>query len=259
MPETLRGKKILVTRPAGQAEHLCDLIAQAGGIAIRLPALDILPVADAGSVDHICSRIGDYGIAVFISRNAVSYALPLLQERKNELARLQLVAAGPGTAAALRAAGLTSIVHGGAQADSEALLDLDVLQEDAVRNRRIIIFRGVGGRELLADTLRARGAEVDFAEVYRRAQPHYEKSLLDKVWLTEKPDLVVVTSSEALRNLLAILGPEHRVIMLATPLVVIGARMAGLARELGFSRQPVIAAAAGDEELVQAIMQNSKV
>lgn len=259
MPERLRGKKILVTRPASQAEHLCNLIEQEGGVPIQLPALDILPVADRSRIDAVCSSLGNYAIAIFVSRNAVTYALPLLQDQKNILAHLQLVASGPGTAEALHAAGLTSVSHGGPRADSEALLDLAILSEDAVRNRRVVIFRGTGGRELLADTLRGRGAEVDFAEVYRRAKPNHVKSLLDKVWLTDKPDLLVVTSSEALHNLFAILGPEHRVIMLNTPLVVIGARMAQTAGELGFGRRPVIAAAASDEELLRAIMQNIQV
>jgi uroporphyrinogen-III synthase len=259
MPERLRGKKILVTRPAGQAEHLCNLIEQEGGVPIRLPALDIQPVTDRSSIDAVRSRLDKYAIAIFVSRNAVTYALPFLQDRKNVLARLQLVASGPGTAEALQAAGLTPAIHGGPRGDSEALLDLAILREEAVRNRRVVIFRGTGGRELLADTLRARGAEVDYAEVYRRAQPNHERSLLDKVWLTDKPDLMVVTSSETLHNLFAILGPEHRVIMLDTPLVVIGARMAQTARELGFGRRPVIAAAASDEELLRAIMQNIQV
>ncbi|MGH8120528.1 MAG: uroporphyrinogen-III synthase [Gammaproteobacteria bacterium] len=259
MSDSLRGKKVLVTRPAAQAEHLCDLVAQVGGVPIRLPALDILPIEDRSRFDAVCSRLDDYAIAIFVSRNAVAFALPLLGDRLHALARLRLVATGPGTADALRAAGLPSVIHGGTQADSEALLNLTELQEDAARNRRVVIFRGTDGRELLADTLRARGARIDYAEVYRRVTPRYEKLLLDKIWLTDKPDLMVVTSTEALRNLFAILGPEHRVIMLDTPLVVIGERLAGLARELGFGRQAVIVAAPGDEELMRVILQNFRV
>ena len=257
MPDILQGKKILVTRPVPQADHLCSLIEQAGGVPIRLPAIDIQPINDRDRLNSLLSHLTEYVIAIFISRNAVFYAMPMLRDRHSVLAGMQVFALGEGTAAALRESGLSSVIHGGAQADSEALLALPVLQEEAVRNRQIIIFRGAGGRELLADTLRARGAEVDYAEVYQRRKPHHEKFVLDKIWFIDKPDQMVVTSSEALQNLFAILGPEHRGIMLETPLVVIGERVAGLAQEMGFRKRPVIAAAASDEGLLRALMQNS--
>jgi uroporphyrinogen-III synthase len=256
MTDALKGKKILVTRPARQADHLCALIEQAGGVPIRLPAIDIQPIVNGRGLDVILSGLREYACAIFVSRNAVLHALPLLQGQTGILAGLRIIALGEGTAAALSAAGLQAVAHGGAQADSEALLALPLLQEAAVRNKRIIIFRGTGGRELLADTLRARGAHVDYAEVYQRTRPHYEKALLDKIWLVERPAQMVVTSSEALHNLFAILGPEHRVIMLDTGLVVIGARMAILAQELGFRKQPAVADAT-DEGLLQALIQNS--
>ena len=97
---------------------------------------------------------------------------------------------------------------------------------------------------------------MDYAEVYQRTRPHYEKAVLDKIWFTDRPDWIVVTSGEALHNLFAILGPEHRVIMVNTGLVVIGARMAGLAQELGFSKPPVVADAT-DKGLLQALIQGS--
>ena len=252
MTDALKGRKILVTRPAGQADHLCAMIAEAGGIPIRLSAMDIQAVAGGGGLDVILSGLHNYDCAIFASRNAVSYAMPLVHGKK--LAGLRIIALGEGTADALRAAGLQVIAHGGVQADSEALLALPLLQEAEVRNRRIVIFRGVGGRELLADTLRARGAQVDYAEVYQRTRPHYEKAVLDKIFFVDRPDLIVVTSSAALHNLFAILGPEHRVIMLDMDLVVIGARLAGLAQSLGFRKPPIIADAT-DAGLLRAFTQ----
>ena len=130
------------------------------------------------------------------------------------------------------------------------------LQQPEVQKRHIVIFRGTGGRELLGDTLRARGAHVDYAEVYQRVRPHYESPVLDKLWSVDRPDWIVVTSSEALHNLFAILNPLHRSIMLDTKLVVIGARLAALAQELGFRVRPVIAGAS-DEGLLRALKQNS--
>jgi len=256
MTDVLNGEKILVTRPARQADHLCAMIAQAGGVAIRLPAMDIQPIAGNSRLDVILSGLHNYDCAIFVSRNAVFHALPLLQGWTDRLAGLQIIALGEGTADALSATDLHAVAHGGVQADSETLLALPMLQETAVRNRRIVIFRGAGGRELLADTLRARGAQVDYAEVYQRTRPHYEIAVLDKIWFVDRPDWMVVTSSEALHNLFAILGPEHRVIMLDTELVVIGARMAGLAQDLGFRKPPVVADAT-DAGLLRALIQNS--
>lgn len=254
MTDDLKGKKILVTRPARQADHLCAMIEQAGGVPIRLPAMDIQPIAGNTGLDAILSGLHNYDCAIFVSRNAVSYALPLVQGKT--LAGLQIIALGEGTADVLKAAGMHVVAHGGAQADSEALLALPMLQEEMVRNRRIIIFRGTGGREMLADTLRARGALVDYAEVYQRIRPCYETAVLDQIWFIDRPDRIVVTSSEALQNLFAILGPEHRVIMLDTELVVIGARMAGLAMDLGFRKPPIVADAT-DTGLLRALIQNS--
>lgn len=259
MTEALRGKKILITRPAAQAENLCSLIEKEGGVPVRFPALEIQPLDDYSSVNPILARLDSYALVIFVSRNAVTHALVLLGDRKGVLAGTQVVASGRGTASALHAAGLTSVVHGGDRADSEAVLELDALREDKVRHRHVVIFRGVGGRELLAETLRARGARVDVAEVYQRARPHYEKELLDRIWINVRPDQMVVTSAEALHNLFAMLGPEHRVIMLDTPLVVIGERLAQTARQLGFGARAITVAAAGDDDLLRAVLHNTRV
>src|SRR3972149_899198 len=100
MTDDLKGKKILVTRPARQADHLCAMIEQAGGVPIRLPAIDIQPIADHPGLDVILSGLHNYDCAIFVSRNAVSYALPLVQGKT--LAGLRIIALGEGTADVLR-------------------------------------------------------------------------------------------------------------------------------------------------------------
>ena len=71
-----------------------------------------------------------------------------------------------------------------------------------VENISIVIFRGVGGREVLADTLKARGAQVFFAESYQRINPQTDAALLENLWRDNKCHAIVVTSSEAMRHLL---------------------------------------------------------
>ena len=91
------------------------------------------------------------------------------RRRRSWPARLRAFAPGPGTAAALAAAGIHDVTIPATTFDSEGLLALPALSQ--VAGKRIAIFRGEGGRDLLGDTLRARGALVDYVDCYRRAAP----------------------------------------------------------------------------------------
>src|SRR3972149_2082539 len=114
MTDGLKGKKILVTRPARQADHLCAMIEEAGGVPIRLPAMDIQAIAGSSGLDVILSGLHNYDSAIFVSRNAVFYAMPLVDGKT--LAGLRIIALGEGTADALSAAGLAAVARGGAPA-----------------------------------------------------------------------------------------------------------------------------------------------
>ncbi|NIQ15763.1 MAG: uroporphyrinogen-III synthase, partial [Candidatus Dadabacteria bacterium] len=70
------------------------------------------------------------------------------------------------------------------------LLKIEELQADSIINKKILIFRGQGGRELLADSLRERGAEVEYIEVYKRHCPQYDQSKLDEVWSNSGPEII---------------------------------------------------------------------
>lgn len=247
----LDGAAILVTRPEGQADGLCRLIEQAGGEAVRFPALAIRPPRDTEAVDHALMDLRDYDLAIFISPNAVRFALLLAQAHGGLPAGPVLAAVGRGTAAALRAQGYRDVLCPAARFDSEGLLALPELQE--VRGRRVMIFRGEGGRERLAQGLRERGAEVDHAEVYRRVRPDTDPGPLWQRLEQGRLDLLTATSVDGLQNLLELAGERGRVALLGLPLIVVSERMAEAARELGFLRPPVVAAGAGDEALMEAI------
>ena len=133
--------------------------------------------------------------------------------------------------------------------NSEALLAAAELQ--TVGGKRIVIFRGSGGRELLADTLRQRGAEVAYAEVYRRVKP--DSKLADTVRQAGEIDLVMVTSQDGLRNLVEMANREdRRAWLLNKQLVAISARVAQLADELGFKHRALTADQATDEAMMAA-------
>ena len=116
--------------------------------------------------------------------------------------QLKFAAIGPQTAEALKAYGVDEVLIPQQRYDTETLMSLPEMQ--CVAGKTIIIFRGVGGRELMADTLKTRGAQVHFAESYQRINPQTDTSLLDGYWQQHKLDALVVTSSEAMRYLLAL-------------------------------------------------------
>lgn len=245
----LNGLGVLVTRPAHQAGHLCDLIAAAGGRPIRFPTLAIRDLSDSPAVDALLARLADYQLAIFISPNAVRYGLAAIARHGGLPAKLRLATVGHGSAVALeQTLGRAPDIVPTDTYDSEALLALPALLQ--VAGQRILILRGEGGRELLADTLRQRGASVDYAEVYRRECPAPKRAEQD--WL-EKADIISITSSEALQNLMAMIPAQQRAQLLAKQLVVISERTALLAQQLGFHHPPIVTTRAGDEAILQAI------
>ena len=259
MDNSLAGKTILVTRPHFQSETLCKLIDNKGGKAIRFPVIEIRPSPDPDALREILARVTDYDIGIFISQNAVIHTMELLNKEIHALYNLKLVAVGKTTAQLLKQAGVSEVGHSDSVASSESLLELPVLQANLLKGTRIIIFRGIGGREFLAEKLTERGAVVDYAEVYQRVPVQYESRILDKIWLDDHPDYVVVTSSEGLQYLFDMLDPKKKSILLATQLVVLGSRMAELAVKLGFSKMPVIAKETSDMGLLSAIIYTAGV
>lgn len=241
----------MVTRPAHQAAHLCTLIKAVGGIPVSLPVLAIEEPQDLGPARALVTRLEEFAIAIFISANAVERGLALLHSEDITLPpHLKLAAVGQLTAAALQRHGGRLDIQAPPPYNSEALLTAAELK--AVAGKNIIIFRGSGGRELLAETLRQRGARVDYAEVYRRAKP--EGKLGDELRQTGEIDIVVVTSQDGLRNLVEMAGAAGRGEWLAQrQLAVISPRVAQLAAELGFKRPALVAAQATDEALLQAM------
>ncbi|MGZ9080046.1 MAG: uroporphyrinogen-III synthase, partial [Burkholderiales bacterium] len=154
----LAQRGIVVTRPAAQAAGLARLIEERGGRAILFPVLEIVDVADRGPMNALIDRLETFDIAIFISPNAAARAMSAIRARRELPQGLQIVAIGGGSARELERRGIRSVTVPQLRADSEAALELPVLSE--VRGKRIVIFRGVGGRELLRETLTERGAIV---------------------------------------------------------------------------------------------------
>jgi uroporphyrinogen-III synthase len=244
----LAGRCIVLTRPAPQSAALAAAIRDAGGEPLVFPALAIEPVDDAALAARI-AQLDGYDGAIFISPNAAQQGLAAVRARRDWPARLATYALGPGTARALVEVGVSGVVQPDGQ-DSEALLALPALQH--VAGQAWLIFRGVGGRELLAETLRARGARVDYAECYRRVRPDADATPLLARWSAGGVDAVVISSAETLHNLLAMLGESGAAWLRATPVFAPHEKIAAAARAAGMRQ--VVATAGGDEGLLAGLV-----
>jgi uroporphyrinogen-III synthase len=248
----LEGLGILVTRPAHQAEALCRHIEQQGGRAERLPVMDILGPADPESLRRVAGELDQYDWAVFISANAVERALDKILAVRAWPATVGIAVIGRRSAQALTGYGLHADLFPRQGYDSEALLALPELQQLA--GQRVVIFRGNGGREFLADTLRARGAQVDYVEAYQRVRPQTDVQPLLNRLQAGAIDVVVVNSGESLDNLCAMLPKEELALLKQLPLLVVSERMVPLAAQRGFVRAPLVAMNATDDAVLAALL-----
>lgn len=245
----LAGRGIVVTRPAHQAAGFAARLAAAGARPLLLPTLEILPPADPQPLAALIDRLDDFDLAVFVSPNAARMALAAIRARRAWPAALAAAAIGSGGVRELESSGITGVIAP-ARFDSEGLLAEPALR--AVAGRRIVVFRGEGGRELLGDTLRARGATVEYAACYRRARPRADVAPLLAAWARGEVDAVTVTSSEGLHNLCALLGAAGAPLLARTPLFVPHPRIERAARECGCAA--VQLTAQGDDGLLAALV-----
>jgi len=246
----LQGLHVAVTRPADQAQSLCNAIESQGGHAIPFPLLAISALADYQVFEQQISQLQSTDWAIFISSNAVDFAMPHVLKKYSVIPEnLKFAAIGQQTANALAVYGVNNVLIPQARFDSETLLALPEMQN--VTGKTIAIFRGVGGRELMAETLKTRGANVYFAESYQRINPQKDTSLLDAQWRQNKLDAVIVTSSEAMRYLLKM--ADNADWLRHITLCVNHERIAEQARQLDL--KVAVASAPGDEAMLQCLSQ----
>lgn len=249
----LKDLHIAVTRPAEQALSLCEAIAHHGGTAIAFPLIAVAPLQDYQLFEQQLSQLESTDWAIFISSNAVDYAMPrVIKKFGNIPENLKFAAIGHQTAKALHLYGVHDVLIPHTRFDSETLLALSEMQD--VSNMTIAIFRGVGGRELMAETLKERGANVYFAESYCRVNPQTDTHLLSEQWRHGQLDAIVVTSSEAMRYLLQMAGES--LWLQHVTLCVNHERIAELPRQLGL--KVLVATTPGDDAMLQCLSQLTK-
>jgi uroporphyrinogen-III synthase len=233
---------VLVTRPEPQCSALCAEIERQGGVGVALPAIVIRPIESAPAPES--------DLVVFVSVNAVEHGVRLVQKT----AGTRIAAIGPATAAALAEAGMPADIVPDANFDTEALLAHPALAGTPVA--RATIIRGEGGRELLRETLLARGAAVEIREVYRRERPAVDSARLEEVeskWAEGGVDVVTLTSVQTLDHLLEMLTERGRALLKNTAIVAPSRRIEEAARRAGLEGHAVLATGADDAAIIGAL------
>jgi uroporphyrinogen-III synthase len=241
----------VITRPRERSARLAALVKAAAGRPIVFPALEIVDPVDSRALRALIDELERFDLAIFVSPTAASRGMSLVRARRALPPGLRIAAVGKGTARELHRLGVSDVMAPAAGADSEALLELPELR--TMTGRSVLIFRGSGGRELLADTLRQRGAAVAYAECYRRMRPAGDAQMLLRAWSRGEIHAVAVTSREALDNLCDMVGTLGRHWLRKTPLFVPHARIAEAARASGIAEVTVMPS--GDEALVEAMVR----
>jgi uroporphyrinogen-III synthase len=256
---------VVITRPRAQAQALADSVAALGREAVLLPLLEIFPLADQSALQRTLAGLADYALVAFVSPNAIDAAFAHIARWPDGVA---LAVVGETSRACLARHG----VNDGnatifspldpARSDSEHLLQAMALalnSLDTLDGKRVLIVRGETGRELMADGLRAAGALVDTVAAYRRQVPAMTVQLAGTLSeLLERPNDWIITSSEALRGLLALvtqLGDVAVANLQRQHLIVPHARIAETASSLGLTRLTLTGS--GDASLLAALQSRA--
>jgi len=257
MTQDLRGVTVLVTRPEHQQDQFNALLKNAGAACTSLPCIGVRAVNSALARQQISSLNSNQTI-IFTSTNAVNAAhklapLPWPQMCTDRAlgSECTILAIGPATADALRILGV-SVSHAPEPPyNSESLLSMDALKR--MNLQKVSIIKGRGGRDFLARTLLKHAKTAETIEVYERFKPEVEHKRLEAIFLKYAPDIVTITSNEALQNLFELVTQPLRERLLKLPLVVNSPRGAKLAKDLCFQSHVLVATAAGDYGQLEAI------
>lgn len=251
----LDNERIVVTRPAHQAESFCQMLERAGAIALRCPLLTIAPTPNTPSLLHLIENISSFDLLLFNSPNAANLGIPQIDSRCSNLrSRVRIAAIGAKTAHAITDLGYRVDICPKTGFDSESLLALPILEN--VGGMKIAILRGSGGRDLTSSVLRSRGAEVSHVQVYERRPPtkeHFEQ--IEQTLLHNRFDAVTITSGEAFLALWKEISTKARQLLNRSTFLFGSKRIADIAQAEGLQSLIVIAADPSDESMFSALTE----
>ena len=224
--------RLLLTRPGDESAALSSVLAEQGIFSSSLPLLDIEPIPATDTMRGVIRDLDRYCAVIVVSKPAARIAVELLDQMLPQTPCVKWFSVGAATAQILEDHKLdTSFPAEGD--DSEALLQLPALREAIARpGPRVLIMRGQGGRELLAERLRELGASVEYLELYRRELPQYPPATLPDRIRAERLNGLVVSSGQGFEHLHQLAGDAWPQLA-QLPLFVPSPRVAELARAAG--------------------------
>ena len=259
------GRAVVITRPRAQAGALRDAVAALGREVVVLPLLEIEPLADPAALKQALAQLADYALVAFVSPNAIDAAFAHIDAWP---AGVAIAVLGEGSRACLAAHGVDdsrATIYSPldpARSDSEHLMA--AIDTAGLAGKRVLIVRGESGRELIANGMRAAGAIVTTVAAYRRRVPDLTPALAAQLSdLIERPCDWIVTSSEALRGLFALLGQLGGAAAVAKMqqqhLIVPHARIAETAASLGLGMAAghLTLSGSGDASLLAALQSRA--
>ncbi|ANI85092.1 uroporphyrinogen-III synthase [Kosakonia oryzae] len=225
---------ILVTRPSPAGEELVNRLRTLGLVAWSFPLIEFTPGRELASLPARLADLTADDMVFALSQHAVTFAHAHLQKLGLRFPpQPHYFAIGRTTALALHTVSGIEVRYPHDREISEVLLQLPELQ--SVQGKHALILRGNGGREVLAETLAARGAELEFCECYQRCAIFYDGAEEAMRWHTRGVTTLVITSGEMMQQLFSLIPPWYRENwLLRCRLVVASERLAHLARELGW-------------------------
>ncbi|MHA6494857.1 uroporphyrinogen-III synthase [Pseudomonas borbori] len=226
--------RLLLTRPEQECQVLATTLAEQGIASSSLPLLMIEPLAETAEQRATILELDRYCAVIAVSKPAARLGIELLDRYwPQPLAEQPWFSVGAATAELLRDYGL-SVYFPADGDDSEALLALPELRDalQAALVPRVLILRGDGGRELLAERLREQGVQVDYLALYRRALPEYPAGELTRRIQAERLNGLVVSSGQGFNHMLQLAGNDWPTLA-RLPLFVPSPRVAQLALAAG--------------------------
>ena len=251
----LTGVNLLITRPVMPASRTAQRLAALGATPLIFPTTIIEAPHDPSRLNKVLATLSNYYAAIFVSPSAAEMTLAPFGTAARQLpVGLHVFAPGPGTAEDLTSRGVVNVEIPETSFDSDGLLALSELQEAAVKGKRIVIFRGNDGRELLREELAKRGATVDAITAYHRRAPRTAPTGLLELLRSGKVNALSAMSSDAITNLIPLIPANERATLLyALPVYASHERIAATARAAGFRN--VIETEAGDAGLITALLE----
>lgn len=224
--------RLLLTRPAEDCAALAQTLAAQGVASHCMPLLAIEALAETAEQRSTFAELQRYCAVIVVSKPAARIGLQLLA-RHAAAVDLPWFSVGAATAAVLAEQGLR-VYFPDSGDDSEALLALPALHQAIATTAapRVLILRGEGGREFLAERLRGQGVAVDYLPLYRCVLPQYAPGELGLCVRAERLNGLVVSSGQGFEHLLQLAGDDWPALA-RLPLFVPSPRVAEQARHAG--------------------------